>query len=239
MQVKTQAMVVQSIRYAEADLIVKMYTKELGLVSYIVRNVLKSKKGKLRASFFQVGSFLEIDAIHKAKKGLNTLKEVKPSFHLKTIHSNIVKSSLVTFLFEIVSQILVEEEPDEFLFEFFYKNFKYLDETDDISLFHVFFLLKLTSFHGCYPDNLNMQAPEFDIESGQFTVASKNYNIISGLSLINFKIILESEIEDLRNIKIKKTERKELLNNVLNYYSFHMPGYREPKSLIILEQLFN
>ncbi len=239
MQIKTKALVVQAIRYSEADLIVKMFTEELGLVSYMVKGVLKTKKGKLRASFFQLGNFLEIDALHKNKKGLYTLKEVKPLFHFQSIHSNIIKSSLITFLFEIINQILIEEQPDEYLFDFFSRTIKHLDEVNDISLFHIAFLLELTSFQGCYPDDLNSKAPEFDLESGQFTIASKNYNVISGNALINFKTILNTEIKDLDKVKIKKTERKELLDNVLRYYRFHMPGYREPKSLLILEQLFS
>ena len=53
MLVKTRAIIIHSIRYREADLIVKAYTKSSGLKSYLVRGVLKSKKGKLRASMFQ------------------------------------------------------------------------------------------------------------------------------------------------------------------------------------------
>ena len=118
MQVKTEAIVIHAIRYAEADLIVKMFTKDLGIVSYILRGVLKSKKGKLRASFFQVGNILEIDAFHKNKSQLYRLREVKPIFHFNSLNSSIVKVSLITFLFEILNQVLIEEQVDEGLYQF-------------------------------------------------------------------------------------------------------------------------
>jgi len=240
MQVKTEAIVIQVIRYAEADLIVKMFTKELGLVSYMVKGVLKTKKGKLRASFFQIGSILEIDALHKSKNGLYSLKEVKPLVHFNTLHLNVIKSSLITFLFEIINQVLVEEQADKDLFAFFVKSLIHLDSTNELTLFHIVFLIELTFFNGCYPDILNSGAPEFDLQSGQFTIASKSYNTLSGKALFNFKLILGVKIDDFNEeVRMSKMERKELLSNVLKYYSFHMPGYREPKSLLILEQLFS
>lgn len=239
MQVKTEAIVINAIRYAEADLIVKTFTKQLGAVSFMVKGVLKSKRGKLRASFFQIGSFLEVDAIHKTKNRLHSLKEVNPQLHFKTLHSDIVKSSLLTFLFEIISQVLIDEEADEDLFQYFKNSFLWLDNNNEISLFHLLFLIKFTSFLGCYPDVSEVEAPEFDLESGKFVAFSKSNQTISGELLINFKTLLGMEFDDLKNVSMLKQQRKDLLQVILNYYNFHVSGYREPKSLLIFEQLFN
>ena len=239
MQIKTEAIVISAIRYAEADLIVKIFTRQLGAVSFIVKGVLKSKKGKLRASFFQIGSFLEIDAIHKVKKNLHSLNEVKPQLHFKTLHSDIIKSSVLAFLFEIISQVLIEEEPDEDLFQFFSNAFLWLDNNDKTTHFHLLFLIKFTSFLGCYPDVSNADGLEFDLESGKFVAFSKDSESISGELLSDFKLFLGIEFDDLKSIDIRKQQRKDLLQAVLNYYNFHVSGYREPKSLLILEQLFS
>lgn len=238
MQIKTEAIVINAFRYADADLIVKIFTKQLGILSFAVRGVLKSKKGKLRASFFQTGSFLEIDAIHKAKNSLHTLKEVNPQLHFKTLHSDIVKSCLLTFLLEIIGQVLIDEEPDKDLFQFFQKSFLWLDNNDQISLFHILFLIKFTSFLGCFPDVSDIGAPEFDLESGKFVPFSKANESISEELLSNFKLLLGMKFDDLKSISIPKQQRKDLLQSVLKYYSFHVSGYKEPKSLLILEQLF-
>jgi len=239
MQVKTEAIVLNAIRYADADLIVKMYTKDFGIVSYILKGVLKSKKGKLRSSFFQIGNILEIDTFQKKKNGLSTLKEVKPIFHFKTLHIDVVKGSLITFLFEILNQILVEEQSDQELYQFLYKSLLWLDINEDIALFHVLFLLGLTSFLGCYPDDSNIEALIFDLEKGSFISHTENNEILIGEILLKFKMLLGMKFDDIKMVLIPKIQRKELLNSMLRYYYYHVPGYREPKSLVILEQLFN
>lgn len=239
MQVKTKAIVIHTIRYAEADLIVKMFTEQMGSVSFLVKGVLKSKKGKLRASFFQTGSFLEIDAIHKEKKSLHTLKEVKSQIHFKSLHSNIVKSSILSFLFEVINQVLIDQEPDEDLYRFFDNAFIWLDDNEDVALFHVLFLIKFTAFLGCFPDESSTDLPVFDIESGSFVSYSNGNMNISNELLDDFKLLLGMEFDALKEISIVKHQRKELLKMILKYYSFHVAGYREPKSLLVLEQLFS
>lgn len=239
MQVKTEAIVVNTIRYSEADLIVKMFTKQVGFVSYMLKGVLKSKKGKLRPSFFQIGSLLEIDAIHYANRNLYTLKEVKPKFHFKTLHSSVLKSSVLTFLLEIIDGVLIDEESDEDLYEFFYDAFLWLDDNEELASFHVLFLIKFTAFLGCFPDDTNKEMPEFNLESGRFVPFSKGNSTISNELLINFRLLLGMKFDDLKTISIIKEQRKYLLKMMLKYYEFHVTGYQEPKSLLILEQLFN
>ena len=45
---RTEAIVLSSLRYNESDLIVKCYTKSQGILSFIVKGVLKSKRGKFK-----------------------------------------------------------------------------------------------------------------------------------------------------------------------------------------------
>ena len=102
MLVKTKAIVISSIKYGEADLIVKCFTQSDGLKSYLLRNILKSKKGKLRTAMFQPLTQLDIEANHKDKGTLETIREAKVTYHYQTLHTDVVKSSIVLFLSEIL-----------------------------------------------------------------------------------------------------------------------------------------
>ena len=53
MQVSTKAIVLTAIKYGDSSLIVRCYTEQSGSKSYLLRGVLKSKKGKLRPAYFQ------------------------------------------------------------------------------------------------------------------------------------------------------------------------------------------
>ena len=55
------------------------------------RNILKSKKGKLKVSLFQPLTILEIEASHKNKGNLERIKEAKVYYSYQTLHTQIIK----------------------------------------------------------------------------------------------------------------------------------------------------
>lgn len=239
MQIKTEAIVIHSMRYGEADLIVKLYTKQEGLVSYLLRGVLKSKKGKLKPSLFLPFSILSIDAVHTPKASLKRLMEAKLAFHYESLHQSIVKNSLVAFIAEILLQVLIDEEPDESAYKFIKESLLWLDSNKEVSMFHVLFLLEFTRFLGCYPDQSNNELMQFNIEEACFTVGNKRGYVIEGELLIAFKSLLGIKFDELKRISLPKNIRKQLLEKMLLYYSFHVAGFKKPKSVAVLEALFN
>ncbi|HCW63386.1 MAG TPA: DNA repair protein RecO, partial [Leeuwenhoekiella sp.] len=100
MLVTTKAIVISAIKYGEADLIVRCFTEEAGLKSYILRRILKSKKGKLRTAMFQPASQLELVAVHKDKGTLESIREAKVIQPYVSLHTDVLKSSVVLFLSE-------------------------------------------------------------------------------------------------------------------------------------------
>jgi len=239
MQLKTEAFVISSLRYADADLIVKLYTRKDGLNSYLLRGILKSKKGKIRTSFFQPLTLLEIDAIHSNKNSLNRLKDVKPITHYETLHTNIIKGSVITFISEILSHVLIENEPDEELFLFLKKATNWLDKNSNFNLFPQYILVQLSSFLGFYPDSTNDTLPQFNLEEGRFDVSSKSSLCIDQEELIHFKDILGTDFDSLSSLLIPKLGRLKLLENLLLYFSLHSEGFKRPKSLTVIQELFS
>ena len=60
-----------------------------------------------------------------------------------------------------------------------------------------------------------------------------------GLTVDMLKKIEEMEFEDLNKLAINKDTRLKTLELLLNYYKLHIQGYKTPKSLPILTQIFN
>ncbi len=239
MQIKTEAIVIHSMRYGEADLIVKLYTKQEGLVSYLLRGILKSKKGKLKPSLFLPFSILNIDAIHKPKASLKRLTEAQLVCYYESLHQSVIKNSLGAFIAEILLQVLVDQEPDEGIFKFLKESLLWLDTNKEVTMFHLLFLLEFTRFLGCYPDQSNNELTQFNIEEACFTVGNKSGYVIDGELLIAFKLLLGIKFDELKRISLPKSIRKQLLDKMLLYYSFHVAGFKKPKSVGVLEALFN
>ena len=239
MQVNTKAIVLTSLKYGDSSLIVKAFTASDGLKSYLLKGVLAAKKGKLKTAYFQPLTQLEIVAYHKNKGTLESIREAKINYHYQTLHTDIAKNAITMFLAEILGNSIHEEERNEGLFEFLEASLQWLDAHDDISNFHLYFLLRLTKYFGFYPDLDHSNAACFDLLEGEFTNSPSLNPIVTGENLFYFKSFLGINFDAIHNIKMNKTNRQELLKSLVLYFELHLQGFRKPKSLAVLNEVFS
>ena len=238
MQVSTKAIVLSKIRYKENDLIVKCYTENFGLKSYLVRNAFSIRKGKLKAAYFQLFTVLNIEADHKVNRSLNFFKEVHVYKPFETLHTHILKSTVVLFLAEVLGVVLKEEEENTALFNFFLNALYWFDSNEKSGYFHLIFLAKITKYLGFYPDETNHTFPYFNLEEGRFETTKNGPYSIGGATLNNFKIILGIKFDSVERIVLNANEKEAVLNMILVYFKLHLHGFKQPKSLPILNQVF-
>ncbi|PZD79006.1 DNA repair protein RecO [Mesonia sp. K7] len=236
MLVHTKAIVIHAIRYGEADLIVKCFTQTDGLKSYLLRSILKSKKGKLKASMFQPLSQLELVANHKNKGSLEYIKEAKINYPYQQIHTHIYKSSITIFIAEILKNCIQEEEKNESLFIFLEESFQELDISKEFSNFHLWLLLELTRYLGFYPHN--NQGNVFNMIDGTFQNYKDNKYCLESEEVLFVKNNLNKKFSAAQQYKLNQSQRQDILNLLLTYYELHLHGFKKPKSLEVLSQLF-
>lgn len=236
---KNNSIVLSKLKYRDYDLIVKCYTEQRGVVSYMLRGVLKCKKGLSKTVYYQVLSQLQIEENYKPNQSLQYIKEVKFNYIYKSLHTNIYKSSIVLFLSEILSNVLKEEEKNEDLFHFVTASLQYLDNEDQFSNFHLLFLLKLTRYLGFLPENLQNNYDFFNLESGVFE--AKNYGVysVSGENLTLLKQLLGTSFDALKAVKITANQRQDFLHMLLHYFELHLGSFKKPKSLQVLNEVFH
>ena len=237
--ITTNAIVLSSLKYGDTSLIVKCFTLEDGLRSYMIRGVLKSKKGKLKAAYFQPLTQLKIEAKHNNKNALNSIKEAQVIHPYENIYTSVIKQSIVLFLSEILSNIIKEEEKNETLYQYIETSLIWLDTHDTIANFHLLFLLNLSKFLGFYPDVSASYKPAFNLLEGRFTDAEYEKLSIKGIELILFKKLLGIKFDAINTILYNKNERQIILRTIIQYFELHLEGFKKPKSLDILETVFN
>lgn len=238
MQVSTKAIVLSKIRYQDHDLIVKCYTRDFGIKSYLLKNILKSKKGKLKPAYFQLFSMLEIDADHRENRALQFIRDVKIDYKTDSLHTNIVKSSIVIFLAEITSNILKEEEQNLELFDYISTSIQWFEEHETNSNFHFLFLVELTKYLGFYPE-MNINAPYFNLLEGKFQNHDTGIYCVSGENLVALKTVLGIKFDGNKKLSLTSTQKRNFLDMILMYFKLHLDGFKEPKSLAVLNQVFN
>ena len=237
MQVKTKAIVISSIKYQEKSLIVKCFTLSHGLKSYFVRNAFAGRKSNQKIAYFQPLTILEIEAVHKNKGTLEHFKEIKISSPFQTIHSDIYKSTIVMFVSEVLHHSIHEEEENEALFTFLEIALFWLDAHDEIANFHLILLLEVSKYLGFYPDISDIDMPFFEMTEGVFTP----FNAISSLTEHEtglFKKLLDLKLDNDQKV-FHVIERQLLLRILIDYYSYHLDGFRRPKSLDVLKEVFS
>ena len=237
MQIKTKAIVISSLKFQEKSLIVKCFTLSNGLKSYFIRDAFSSRKGNQKAAYFQPLTFIEIEAVHKNKGTLEQIKELKIDSPFQTIHSDIVKSAITIFLSEMLHLSIREEEKNEPLFQFMESSLQWFDLHDEIANFHLIFLLEITKYLGFYPDISDSQFPFFEMKEGIFS-PFHSLTSLSEHETTLFKKLIDLKFENSQRI-FHVSERQILLKILIDYYSMHLDGFKMPRSLEVLKEIFS
>lgn len=238
MLITTKALVLSSLKYGDTGLIVKAFTEAEGLKSYWVRGALPSKKGRRKAACFLPLMLIEVVARHKNKGTLEHLQEVRVISPYQTLHTQVVKNSLVLFLAEMLSNSLRGQAQDQELFVYLEYALQWLDQHDTVPNFHLLFLLNLTRYLGFYPDTAHAHAPYFDLLEGRFCEVATLNPLVEGGLLESFTKLLGLSFDALETVHLSRGHRQALLEKVVLYFELHIHGFKKPKSLAVLQAVF-
>lgn len=222
---KTRGLVLNYLRYRETSIIVKIYTEEFGVQTYI-ENGVRSSKGKNKIALFQPLTLLDLVVYFKDNAGIQRISETRVHYPYSTIPFDITKSTIALFITEVLSKMLKEESGNPQLFQFLRESLVWLDQaTEGYENFHLWFLLRLSFYLG------------FEPASGQ--------ELAQELRLAGYPIHDESELakldelNDNPELRLGRSSRNYLLEMVLKFYELHMDGMGEIRSLEVLRTVFS
>lgn len=239
--IKTEGIVLHSFKYGETSIISRIYTKELGLQSYLVAGVRK-RKTTFKYNLFQPLSMLEMVVYHKESKGLQRIKEISSIKQYNNIHSDIRKTTIAIFISEVLVNCLKEEESNLNLYDFLKQSLFFLDDLKEkVADFHLLFLLQLTRYLGFYPNlGQDMAGSTFNLKEGVYQQFDKDSPYFLDRQFSDyFSRLSKMDYQDLFSFSMPSQLRKPLLEKIIDYYKLHMEGFRDIKSLVVLENVFN
>ncbi len=234
---KTKAIVISSLKYSDSSLIVHCYTEGYGIKAYMLKGILKSKKGPIRKSFFQPLTQLELVANHNNKGNLNSIREAQITQHYQHLHTDIIKQSIVLFVSEVLSTCLKEEEANPDLFHYLETAFAWLDINNKTANFPILFLLQLTKYLGFYPE-ANFDKLFFDLAEGKFTNSPNSSYFVKKPEIDYLRTLLGTTFEALSEVKFNAKQRQQILELLIQYINLHLHTFRTPKSLKVLHAIF-
>ena len=124
---KVQGIVLQSIRYGDTSLIVKVFTRNFGLKSYMVKGAF-NRSSKTRVALFQNLNLINyIEAGKTNKSTLGYMKDVQLSFVYQSLPLVMNKSAILMYVSELLSKAITEQEQNEALYDFIVRSLQWLD----------------------------------------------------------------------------------------------------------------
>lgn len=235
---ETKAVVLSSLKYGETSLIIRCYTQDFGLKSFIAKGVF-SKKKRNTSLYFPLTE-LELSFQPKAnEQQLVFLRSAQTSYYYETLHFHPIKSAIVFFLAEILNLVLKEETDNSDLYFYIEHSLKEFDQKkEDFADFHLIFLIQLSHFLGFYP-NLEMDGSLFDLENGFFTNSNSSINMLKADETALFKKLLEINFTENSKNTFNQPQRSLLLEILVKYYQIHTNNFKKPKSLQVLHEMFS
>lgn len=236
----TEGIVLHSIPYSEHSLILKIYTRELGLSSFVISSG-KGRKGKNKA-LLQPLSLVQLVSAGSPGKQLGRITELSSSYPYLELQTDPVKSCIALFLNEILYRSIKEDHPDPELFDYLSHSIKFLDlYHGSVANFHLVFLLQFSRFLGFYPQNeLEGHTGYFDLQEGKF-VASRpiHPNYLSPELSVLLEQLKGKSFELSSEVALSSAARKDLLASLILYFRFHVPNFGEIRSHKILEEVLS
>ena len=239
MWIQSEGIVIRTIKYSESSVIAKIYTREFGLQSFIIKGV-RGKKGKNKTAALQHLSLVEIEAYQKEASGLKSVKNIQLRHPYSSIPFNIVKSTIAIFISEVLDKVLHENEADEQLFNFIDSALSLLDIENNAANFHLIFLIQLTRFLGFQLLNSDNQNIYFDLESSEFTsIRPLHDNFTKKEETSLLRKLLGTNFAESKALSFTNSDRRFLLRTLVKYYQIHVDSMRDIQAHLILEAVSN
>lgn len=237
---KIVALVLNVRKYNDKNVIVTMYTRSRGRLSFISPTG-TGKASNARRARLQPLSFISTDLNYKPGAELQRLGSVTLVEPWNDLYFNDTKRALSLFLSEFLYRLLNATMAEEDLFDFLIDSLRLLDRMESgVEDFHIPFLVSMLSFAGIQPDVSGFADDKiFDFNSGSFQYPEEAGPVVlSPMESKEVRLISRLNFNNIKKIRLNNISRRQILYGLLNYYSFHYPGLNSLKTVDVLREVF-
>lgn len=244
MLIKTNAIVLNSLKYGESQLIVDIFTESHGRLSFMQRIPRTSRSG-VKKQFFQPLTLLNIEFDYRASQKLQHIKEASVAWPFVSLPFDALKLSIALFVAEFTSYCTRSEQANPSLYLFIENSVRWLDACErGFTNFHIIYMLHLTRFIGFYP-NLDDEDIDtgcntyFDMRAGSFVKhVPVHSDFLRPDEARKIRLLMRLNYTTMRLLSLSRSERNRIVEVILQYYRLHQPAFPDMKSLPVLQQLF-
>jgi len=237
----TRGIVIHSIRYSETSQIVKIYTEEFGMLSFLMKGARRPKSSTRMALLIPM-TLVQVMVNFREQKNIQSCREISLCSPYLNIPFDFRKESLMMFINELLYRSIREEEKNQPLFSFIWNGLQLLDHAEEpFSSFHLLFMSELMSYLGIKPQAYSGNEPTlFNVQEGTFSINIPLSNETDDHETARlFGRLMGISLEDYSTFCPPAYLRNRLLNLLIQYYEIHLPGFHGMKSHLVLHTVFS
>lgn len=240
MEAKSRAIVLRALKYGDAQMIVDLFTREQGRLSFIC-HLPKTSKGRIKKQFFQPLSILEIVFDYRSNRSLQHFKDIRLSLPYVSVPFDAGKLSISLFLSEFLTYALYNEQHNEQLYSYVENSLMWLDNAQErYANFHLVFTMRLSMFIGFFPNIDDFHDGWwFDLRNGSFTSLQPLHpDCLEPVHAKEVHSLMRMTYENMHLFRMNKEQRNRCTDIILYYYRLHVPGFPQLHSLDVVKTLF-
>ena len=235
--IKVEGIVIGETNYSESSKILKIYTKEYGVISVMskgcrnIKNKLRGVSNKLSYCTFQ---------IHYKENGISTLTDADTIDTLKNIITDIEKISYVSYILDLTNQVYLHSKSNE-IYPILISIIKKINEGYSPSTLTIIYELKLLKYLGISPnvDSCSICGNKNNIltistNDGGFICKNcyQGGKIYDNTVIKLIRMFIYLDIDKITKISLKDKTIKELELFITDYYDTLSGIYLKSKEFL-------
>ena len=244
MLTQTKAIILRTVPFGDTSLVASAFTQVYGLQGYMVKGARSTgKKGQSLRPYLQPAAILDLVVYHHPTEHLQYIREMRWATVYQHVLSSVLHHAVATWMVELITKCIRQSEPHAELFEKIEEYLHLLDHAEPgvVANLPLHFALYLAGELGFRPENnYSVHCPVFNLAEGRFMTEgyrpdqSIEHN---GARLTHLLLSTEHPVT-LYRIKMTREQRRALLQAYETYFSIHVEGFGQMRSLEVLQKLF-
>lgn len=240
MIVATQGLVLHTTKYSESSVIAKIFTRQLGVRSYILKGV-RSSRSRTKQNLLQPLSHVDLAVYDSPHTTINYIKDIHPATQYPNTATDSARMALVFFMNEVLYKVLHDDDPQAAIFDLVVEQLEWIDsDRVRFAMQPIVFLLKLSQLMGVEPlNNYTLRESLFSLKEGHFVAPPTTFGIedttlLTATASLRMHYLLASLHGEQEPVGL---DCRATLRDLIDYYAIHLPDCRDLKSVEVLHAL--
>jgi DNA repair protein RecO (recombination protein O) len=235
----TEGIVLRTVKFRDTSLIADVFTRTLGLKTYIINGVFRNKP-KYAPSMLELGCVLDMVVYNREGKNINRVKELKSAIYPNLSIGNIHRLAVKMFIVELTRKTIRTDEVQMEIYDFLRSCIWSIeDSSKSFSNIHLYYMVCLLDLVGLSPDLSDW--PKYKIlhiQEGRLIAEEPEIGMFIPSHIVASIIeLLQGHKEHLEEVKLGKEQRRAIIEHLMLYYIYHIDKFPHLNTYSIYKQL--